>query len=75
MAIIKMWISMKKKEIEFKRMFFEHGVKFMHEKDGLVKALWELYDSVKDTPVPEMRDQFIVELANLVHEHKEKTDA
>lgn len=70
--LFKMWFEMKKKEIEFKLMFYTYGIKFMDERGNLVKIAWKVYESIKDTPIPELRDQFIVELANLAHEQAQK---
>ena len=68
MNTIKMWFVMKKKEIEFKWMFYTYGVKFMDEKEDFVKAVWNVYESCKETPILELRDKFIEELAVLAHE-------
>lgn len=76
MNIIKMWISMKKKEIEFKLMFYTYGIRFMDEKQEFVKTIWNVYESIKDTQVNELRDKLIYELAGLAHEQalKEKQE-
>lgn len=63
---------MKKKEIEFKLMFYTYGIKFMDEKQELVKSIWNIHEVIKTTPMNELRDQFIVELANLAHEQAQK---
>lgn len=68
MTIIKMWFSMKKKEIEFKLMLYTYGIKFMDEKKDFVKAIWDVYGAVKDTPMNELRDKFIEEIAGLAHQ-------
>ena len=67
---------MNKKEIEFKLVFYTYGVKFMDEKEAFVKTVWNIYESMKGTPVNELREKFIYELASLAHEQaqKEKTD-
>lgn len=72
MNTIKMWFLMKKREIEFKLMFYTYGVKFMDEKEDIVKSVWNLYDVMKETPVTELREKFIHELANLAHEQAQK---
>ena len=76
MNTIKMWISMKKKEIEFKLMLYTYGIKFMDEKSDLIKSIWKIYDITKSTPVSDLREQFVYELASLAHEQaqKEKND-
>lgn len=80
MNTIKMWFAMKKKEIEFKWMAYTYGVKFMDEKEDIVKSIWNIYEVVKETPITELRDKFIYEIAVLAHEQaqkerqKEKTD-
>lgn len=76
MNTIKTWFSMKKREIEFKLMFYTYGVKFMDEKENIVKSVWNIYKVMKETPVTELREKFIYELANLAHEQaqKEKND-
>ena len=67
---------MKKKEIEFKFMFYTYGVKFMDEKEDIVKSIWNIHEAIKETPMAELRDKFIYEIAVLAHEQakKEKTD-
>ena len=67
---------MKKREIEFKLMFYTYGVKFMDEKEDIVKSVWHIYEVMKETPVTELREKFIYELASLAHEQaqKEKND-
>lgn len=62
------WFGMKKKEMEFKTKFYTYGIKFMDEKEDFVKAVWNVFESCKDTPVLELRDKFIEELAVLAHE-------
>lgn len=76
MNTIKMWFAMKKKEIEFKWMAYTYGVKFMDEKADIVKSIWNIYEATKETPMTELRDKFIYEIAVLAHEQaqKEKTD-
>ena len=68
MATIKMWFAMKRKEIEFKFMFYTYGIRFMDNKEDLVKSIWKIFEVVKGTPTNELRDQFITELAYLAHE-------
>lgn len=67
---------MKKKEIEFKLMVYTYGIKFMDEKEGIIKTAWNIYETMKNTPVNELREKFIYELATLAHEQaqKEKND-
>lgn len=72
MNTIKMWFAMKKKEIEFKFMFYAYGIKFMDEKEELAKTVWNVYESMKNTPVNELREKFIHELASLAHEQAQK---
>lgn len=62
------WFGMKKKEIEFKTKFYTLGIKFMDEKEEIVKTVWNVYESCKETPIPELRDKFIEEFAALAHE-------
>lgn len=62
------WFGMKKKEIEFRTKFYTYGIKFMDEKEDFVKAVWNVYESCKETPILELRDKFIEELAVLAHE-------
>ena len=72
MNTIKMWFAMKKKEIEFKFMFYTYGVKFMDEKEEFVKSIWNIYEVTKETPMTELRDKFIYEIAVLAHEQAKK---
>ena len=72
MNTIKMWFAMKKKEIEFKFMFYTYGVKFMDEKEDIMKSIWNIHDAIKETPMTELRDKFIYEIAVLAHEQAKK---
>lgn len=72
MNTIKMWFAMKKKEIEFKLMFYTYGVKFMDEKEELIKSIWNVHEVIKETPMTELRDKFIYEIAVLAHEQAQK---
>lgn len=72
MNTIKMWFTMKKKEIEFKLMVYTYGIKFMDEKADIVKSVWNIYEAIKETPMPELREKFIAELAGLAHEQAQK---
>lgn len=66
-GMIKKWFQMKKKEFEFKAMFYTAGIKFFNEKADVMKTIQNLYESCKDVPVTELRDKFIEELATLAH--------
>lgn len=70
--MIKKWFQMKKKEFEFKTMFYTTGIKFFNEKADVMKTIQNLYESCKDVPVTELRDKFIEELAALAHEQAVK---
>ena len=72
MNTIKMWIAMKKKEIEFKLMAYTYGIRFMDEKEDLIKSLWNIYEVMKKTPMNELQDRFIIEMASLAHEQAQK---
>ena len=72
MNTIKMWFTMKKKEIEFKLMVYTYGIKFMDEKEGIIKTAWNIYETIKTTPMSELREQFIHELASIAHEQAQK---
>jgi hypothetical protein len=67
-----MWFAMKKKEIEFKLMVYTYGIKFMDEKESIIKTAWNIYETMKNTPVNELREKFIYELATLAHEQAQK---
>lgn len=71
-SMIKKWFQMKKKEFEFKTMFYTAGIKFFNEKADVMKTIQHLYESCKDVPVTELRDKFIEELAALAHEQAVK---
>lgn len=70
--MIKKWFQMKKKEFEFKTMFYTTGIKFFNEKADVMKTIQNLYESCKDVHVTELRDKFIEELAALAHEQAVK---
>lgn len=72
MNTIKMWFAMKKKEIEFKFMFYTYGVKFMDEKEELVKNVHDIIMAVQGTTPIEIRDSIIDKIAVLAHEQAEK---
>ena len=75
--MVRKWFAMKKKEIEFKTKFYTFGIKFMDEKEEFMKTVWNVYESCKETSIPELRDKFIEELATLAHEEgmKERESA
>lgn len=66
--MIKKWFAMKKKEYEFKTMFYTYGIAFMKEKANLMKTLQNLYESCKEVPASELRDVFMEKLAQIIHE-------
>ena len=58
---------MKKKEIALKLALYSTIEKVMTEKEGITNTITNLYLSIKDTPVNELQDKFIMELAQIVH--------
>lgn len=62
------YIKMKIKEHRIKLALYYSIEIFMDEKEGFVETIKNLYFAIKDTPINELKDQFIRELANVVHE-------
>lgn len=61
------YFKMKKKEITLKLTLYSVIEKVITEKDGIANTITNLYLSIKDTPVNELQDKFIMELAQIVH--------
>lgn len=68
------FFRMKKKEIALKLALYSTIENFMNEKEDVVKLITNLYLSLKDTPVDDLRDELMGKLAEVIHEEVHKTE-
>lgn len=66
------WIRKKYYENKVMLAFYKTAATLLREQDEMIALLIRLYTVLKDTPVGELKNQFIVELANIVHDSAEK---
>ena len=70
--MIKAYIEMKKKEILVKNKLYGMILAFVDEQENLIRVIKDLYESLKDVPVDELRKEFIGKLAEIIHNQSEK---
>lgn len=70
--MIKAYIEMKKKEILVKSRLYGMILEIADEKKDLIRVIKDLYESLKDVPVDELRKEFIGKLAEIIHNQTEK---
>lgn len=66
------YFKVKKMETEMKYQFYGILHKLTNEKKDILELVKRLYVVLKDVPVEELRKEFLVELALLVHNEAEK---
>lgn len=66
------WIRKKYYENKVMLAFYKTAATLLREQDEIISLLTRLYTVLKDTPVEELKNQFIVELANIVHDSAEQ---
>jgi len=59
---------MKKTERKLKIMLYSVIETIIDEKKDIVKLLQDLYVSLKDVPIDELRSEFMGKLAEIIHE-------
>ena len=69
--IIMKWFKNKAMEIEMKYAFYTTIMEFVKEHEDIVKLIQNLYASLKDVPVEDLRKEFIHALAEIIHKEKE----
>ena len=72
--MIKTWLEMKKKEILLKNKLYGMILAFADEQENLIRVIKDLYESLKDVPVDELRKEFIGKLAEIIHSSNSKED-
>lgn len=72
--MIKAYIEMKKKEILVKNKLYGMILAFADEQENLIRVIKDLYESLKDVPVDELRKEFIGKLAEIIHSSNSKED-
>lgn len=65
--MIKKWILMKRKEIELKLKIYSYTIEYINKKQEMFTVLSRVYNSLRDTPVEDMQEKLIHEIAQLVH--------
>ena len=72
--MIKTWLEMKRKEILVKNKLYGMILAFADEQENLIRVIKDLYESLKDVPVDELRKEFIGKLAEIIHSSNSKED-
>lgn len=65
---------MKRDEIKVKAMFYKMILNFMKSKKDILTLFHELYLVLKDTPVEELKEEFINHLAEVIHAENNKSN-
>ena len=63
------YFKMKKKEHELKLTLYSSIQNFVENKSDIFETLNKVYIACKDTPVDELQNKLIEEIAKLVHEY------
>ena len=66
------YFKMKKKEYELKLTLYSSIQDFVESKSDIFETLNKIYLVCKDTPVDELQNKLIGEIAKLVHEDSNK---
>lgn len=69
--MIKNWFIMKKKEIILKITLYTAIEKVIAEQKEITTLLSNLFTVLKDVPLNELKDEFILELADIIHNQAE----
>ncbi|MBD5115628.1 MAG: hypothetical protein HDT46_10620 [Ruminococcaceae bacterium] len=65
------YFKMKKMQWRVKIALYDAVLGFMDNKRDIMNTAKKLFDSVKDVPAEDIRDEFIGKLAEIVHEEAE----
>lgn len=69
--MIKNWFIMKKKEIILKITLYTAIEKVIAEQKDIITLLSNLFMVLKDVPLNELKDEFLGELAEIIHDQAE----
>lgn len=69
--MIKNWFIMKKKEIILKITLYTAIEKVIAEQTEITTLLSNLFTVLKDVPLNELKDEFILKLAEIIHDQAE----
>lgn len=69
--MIKNWFIMKKKEITLKITLYTAIEKVIAEQKDITTLLSNLFMVLKDVPLNELKDEFILKLADIIHDQAE----
>lgn len=66
--MIKQYLKMKKKEIQLKLTIYSYANDLLSDKENIIKVISNIYIALKDTPINELQDKLISEIASFIHE-------
>lgn len=69
------WIKKKYYENKVMLAFYKTIAALLNEQKDIIALLTRLYATLKDTPVEELKSEFIAELAEIIHNSAEKERA
>lgn len=69
--MIRNWFVMKKKEISLKITLYSVIEKVIAEQKDITTLLSNLFTVLKDVPLNELKDEFILKLADIIHDQAE----
>ncbi len=69
------WIKKIHYENKVMLVFYKTIVSLLNEQKDIFTLLSSLYVSLKDTPVEDLKSEFITELAKIIHESAERERA
>lgn len=69
------WIKKKHYENKVMLVFYKTIASLLNEQKDIFTLLSSLYVSLKDTPVEDLKSEFITELAKIIHESAERERA
>ena len=69
------WITKIHYENKVMLVFYKTIVSLLNEQKDIFTLLSSLYVSLKDTPVEDLKSEFITELAKIIHESAERERA
>jgi len=70
--MLKEYIKMKKNELRIKSAIYDMIVSVMDEQSDIVELVKKLYITLKDVPADELKSEFIVNLARIIHDENSK---
>lgn len=68
------YFKMKKNEWKVKAELYKLASDFIDNKKEILEIIKNLYNSLKDVPLEELRNEFIQHLAKIIHEEVHKGD-